>query len=341
MPIINEPIIINAQSVFNVLPKRNIDKAPVGNTIIRVGNIEHITTHNTGAVTVTDFSYGADGQEIVLLGDGNTTVQENLNIVTNVGDLLLEVGKVYRFVNFQNIWYYECCNSTTGGGGLYVLKAGDDMSGTLYMNGGPQIIIGNKADSIAHATITNGLHTQLVFDAPNVNMIGVSNTDGASAQWSGTTRSNMFSLANADGGIRWWMNYHQTNSTFGVYETHRPSATWAFDSAGILSYKFVQPNDYGPTPYGSPQTLIFHGAGLGASPSGGVNPYDETDEVNICTMQANRKLGIAISAVDNAPINAIRLDPTDANNRVELFVAGALRRVQSFNDGAGHNVLFY
>lgn len=66
------------------------------------------TCVNTGAVTVTDFLNGSDGQEIVLLGDGFTTVQHGTNIFTSTAaNKLLAANKVYRFTRFNNKWYED------------------------------------------------------------------------------------------------------------------------------------------------------------------------------------------------------------------------------------------
>lgn len=57
---------------------------------------------NTSPVNVTDFLYGAPGQRIYILGDGNMTIKHGTFIFTNTGaDKLLAADKVYRFTYFE------------------------------------------------------------------------------------------------------------------------------------------------------------------------------------------------------------------------------------------------
>lgn len=93
---------------FNVLPSQTAQKFVAADTTPSVTNHEYWIANNTGAVTVTKFDDGADCQELRILGDGFTTVANNANIKTNTGvNKLLAVNKVYRFTNFNGIWYED------------------------------------------------------------------------------------------------------------------------------------------------------------------------------------------------------------------------------------------
>lgn len=113
------PTVFNSPVAFNVLPRRNIDKIPVAATLPNAANIEHFTSHNTGAVTIADFQNGSDGQVLSIRGDGFTTIAHNAKIKTSSGaDKLLSADLVYRFTYFNGIWYEDAAGSGGGGGGL-------------------------------------------------------------------------------------------------------------------------------------------------------------------------------------------------------------------------------
>lgn len=115
---INEPLVINAETRFNVLPKRLVDSFPPAVATPNVDNVEVFRTLNAGAVTVTSFLKGASGQSINLKGDGFTTIANNAVIKTSTGaNKLLSANLIYRFTNIDNIWYEDADVSGGGGGG--------------------------------------------------------------------------------------------------------------------------------------------------------------------------------------------------------------------------------
>lgn len=68
-------------------------------------NIRYTYSHAT-PTTVTNFLHGQDGQEIVILGNGNTTIDVTGNIVTNTGIAkVLDAYKTYEFTFFGAKWY--------------------------------------------------------------------------------------------------------------------------------------------------------------------------------------------------------------------------------------------
>lgn len=61
---------------------------------------------NIAPFDITNFSDGADGQTIRILGDGFTTVKNNATIKTNTtADKLLAAYKVYSFTLIEEVWY--------------------------------------------------------------------------------------------------------------------------------------------------------------------------------------------------------------------------------------------
>jgi hypothetical protein len=127
---INDPILFNSPVTFSELPERPIDTAQATATTLSALNTERIALTNTGAVTVTDFTEGQDGQELVLLGDGFTTVTHGTNIFTNTAaSKLLAANAVYHFVQFNGNWY-----ETAGSGTTLTAGAGISVSGSTITN---------------------------------------------------------------------------------------------------------------------------------------------------------------------------------------------------------------
>lgn len=98
---------ITGQTRESILPTVTVDtfKTSITPIVKLVSNLRLIYCNNSIAITVTNFTGGAEGQSIALRGDGNTTIQNNANIVTNTGaDKLLTVDKIYRFTLVQGKW---------------------------------------------------------------------------------------------------------------------------------------------------------------------------------------------------------------------------------------------
>jgi hypothetical protein len=74
-------------------------------TTPNVKNIQYTYSHGSATV-VTSFLNGQDGQELNILGNGNTTLAVSGNIVTNTGSSkLLAANLVYEFTFFGTKWY--------------------------------------------------------------------------------------------------------------------------------------------------------------------------------------------------------------------------------------------
>jgi hypothetical protein len=66
--------------------------------------------------TIVNFTRGAEGQSLHILGDGSTIVANNTSIKTVTGaNETLDAAKVYVFTLFDNVWYEE--RGGAGGGG--------------------------------------------------------------------------------------------------------------------------------------------------------------------------------------------------------------------------------
>lgn len=105
MKVEEEEVLFNNVVSFSTLPKTPVDKFKPTDTTPSVLNCNLWICQNIGAVTVTNFLNGADGQRIHILGEGFTTIANNANIKTNTGaNKLLAANKVYRFTYFNNIW---------------------------------------------------------------------------------------------------------------------------------------------------------------------------------------------------------------------------------------------
>lgn len=116
--IYDEQVVFNAETRFNVLPKRLVDSFEKLTTTPDVSNIEVFRTLNTTGTTVTNFLKGASGQSIRIRGDGFTTVENNTNIKTSTGAAkLLSPNLMYEFTNIDDVWYELELGSGGGGGG--------------------------------------------------------------------------------------------------------------------------------------------------------------------------------------------------------------------------------
>lgn len=104
-----EEMIFESLVRFRILPFKGYDTLKIGSTTPSVENLETWIAKNTGAaLTVTNFTNGADAQVIYILGDGFTTVANNANIKTNTGaNKLLLANLVYSFHYINNVWYEE------------------------------------------------------------------------------------------------------------------------------------------------------------------------------------------------------------------------------------------
>lgn len=65
----------------------------------------HLLSHGA-ATTVTEFKNGKDGQDLYILGNGNTTVSHNTKIKTSTGaNKVLAANKMYHFKHYNGVFY--------------------------------------------------------------------------------------------------------------------------------------------------------------------------------------------------------------------------------------------
>jgi hypothetical protein len=97
-------------------------------------------TNNVGPMTVTNFVGGSDSQKIVILcGDANTTIQDNVNIVTSSGaDIVCTTGKLSEFVYDAGAgkWHQ---NGGTAAGPASSKVIGTNVSGQFIDNSSVKI----------------------------------------------------------------------------------------------------------------------------------------------------------------------------------------------------------
>lgn len=104
MKVEREEVMFDNVVTFNKLPKKPISRFAIGSATPSVANCEYWKCGGT-VLTITNFKGGQQAQTINILGDGNTTIANNANIVTNTGaNKLLINNRVYRFTLWGNVW---------------------------------------------------------------------------------------------------------------------------------------------------------------------------------------------------------------------------------------------
>lgn len=105
------PIVVNTELHMEspvkplVMETHFVAKVPKLATTPSVKNVKRHICVNTVPTTITQFNNGQEGQEIQVLGDGQTTVKNNANISTLSGaDTLLTLGRLFKFTMFNGIW---------------------------------------------------------------------------------------------------------------------------------------------------------------------------------------------------------------------------------------------
>jgi len=126
---ISLPVRFFSSVSFSELPENPVLNAPLSNTTPSVLNVERVKFANTGAVTVTDFLYGQEGQNILVLGDGFTTIQHGALIKTNTAaNKLLAVNAVYSFTRISSVWIENAAPTVAS----YTAGAGLTLTGTAF-----------------------------------------------------------------------------------------------------------------------------------------------------------------------------------------------------------------
>lgn len=85
-----------------LLPVQYVGVLTKGSATPSILNCVRWKAMNTAPVNIVDFKNGQPGQEIKVLGDGFTTVNNNTKIKNNTGaNKLLAVNKVYTWTKFD------------------------------------------------------------------------------------------------------------------------------------------------------------------------------------------------------------------------------------------------
>ena len=173
--------VINAQETKNALEKQFIRLAPKGDTTPSVMNVERIAFQNVVPITVVAFDEGQEGQTIIVLGDGQTTVANNAKIVTSTGaNTLLDTGKIYQFTRFSDgKWRQHAAGTGIGGGSDSIVRWADfifteekdlvDASGTTLAIDPATLVL-----SITGKTGLASYHVY-VSDDPTLDPLGIQN----------------------------------------------------------------------------------------------------------------------------------------------------------------------
>jgi hypothetical protein len=90
---------------FEELSEAPLQLIPRNSTTPSVLNLLRFKFQNTAPVTVTNFIGGQEGQHIMVIGDGNTTITHGTRIFNTSGaNLLLIDNRVYSYVFAQGVW---------------------------------------------------------------------------------------------------------------------------------------------------------------------------------------------------------------------------------------------
>jgi hypothetical protein len=100
-----DPVRFEAPVEFAEIPEHPVSEMGLSDTTPSVLNLLRIKFNNPVPVTVTNFLGGQEGQQITILGDGNTTLQNNTNINTISGNnYLLATNTTYIFTYYGGVW---------------------------------------------------------------------------------------------------------------------------------------------------------------------------------------------------------------------------------------------
>jgi hypothetical protein len=100
-----DPVRFEAQVEFAEIPEHPVSTMGLSDTTPSVLNLLRIKFNNSVPITVTDLLDGQNGQQITILGDGKTTLQDNTRINTITGnDYLLATNTTYLFTFYDGVW---------------------------------------------------------------------------------------------------------------------------------------------------------------------------------------------------------------------------------------------
>lgn len=188
-------------------------------------------TNNGGVTTITNFVGGTDTQEIAILcGDGNTTIQNNANIVVTGGaDFTCTVNTAIAFVfDVSQSKWIELGGTGTGGGGG---SPGAPANSIQKNSGGGTFVASGLTDN--GTTVTNAENEKI----------------------SGTTTLNGALTVNANARFC-GPNPYRDISCYGGYYNVSPSSTTASCTSGSPNVTLASALDF-------QDATAFPGSGIG------------------------------------------------------------------------------
>lgn len=165
--------VIESEATRNVLEKQLIRWAKRGDTTPSVLNVERLQFRNTSSTLVTKFDDGKPGQQITVLGDGQTTIQNGVKIVTASGaDTLLADGEVHTFTMWDDRVWREHSGSGGGGGGGAGVTSFATRTGAVVPQTGDYTAAQVGATPASHLTDPDP-HPQYVLDTEKAVASGI------------------------------------------------------------------------------------------------------------------------------------------------------------------------
>ena len=105
MDVFRDMVLFEGDVIFK-RPIRNEISIFDGSGDINTAGVSRLKAANNSPQNVSYFVGGVEGQTIMVLGDGNTTIVNSSDIRTNTGaDKLLAAETVYTFTLFDGVWY--------------------------------------------------------------------------------------------------------------------------------------------------------------------------------------------------------------------------------------------
>jgi hypothetical protein len=102
---IADPVRFEGTVQFAELPEQPLEEVEVGVTVVDALNKTRFHFSNTVKTDISNFLYGQEGQEIILLGDGHTEVLNNTNIVNHSASAVkLDNGVAYKWCYMLGKW---------------------------------------------------------------------------------------------------------------------------------------------------------------------------------------------------------------------------------------------
>jgi hypothetical protein len=171
--VVSSEQVIQAEATRNVLEKQLIRWAKRGDTTPSVLNVERLQFRNTVSTLVTKFDDGKPGQQIYVLGDGFTTIQNGAKIINaNAADRLLGAGEVHTYTMWEDRIWREHFGSSGGGGGGAGVTSFAGRTGVVLPATGDYTAAQVGATPASHLTDSDP-HPQYVLDTEKAVASGI------------------------------------------------------------------------------------------------------------------------------------------------------------------------